>query len=136
MPVSQIFCLKGFLQRDFFVQINGHKALVHVEAHIVRTKQFKERIGKDVFPAMLLHVVQPVGPVHLHRDFAAHGKIRRALVDNLSFRFPHMFYRGTVNRSRITELPAPFREQHRPIQHNGKSLGRLFAFQHRRLTGF
>ena len=136
MPVSQVFRLKGFFQGYFFIQVNRHQALVHVESYIIGTKQFEERVGKDVLSAMLLHVVQPVRPVHLHRNLAAHRKLSCALMDNFFLRFPHMLHRSSINRTRVTELSAPFREQHRPVQHYRKPLGRLFAFQHRRFAGF
>ena len=61
--VCQPLRLQSLLPGDGGVVVDGHHLRSQVKAHVVAVKLLTQDAGEDVLPGVLLHVVEPAGPV-------------------------------------------------------------------------
>ena len=109
--------------------VHPHIGRADVEADILRPEQPVERPTQDVLTGVLLHGVQPCGPV----EAALHRVTRRqrgigGVGDGYTVRMYGQYPRRT-QRAGVTGLAAALREEGRAVQHHGEPTLRRGAGQ-------
>ena len=133
--VGHPFCLFGGFLIDFLVQVDEHTVFIHMESYVIGSAGLPEGIGQDVFPAVLLHPVQPHRPVQFHLDLLSHFHRGIGPVVHVRPCLRGIEHRHGVQPAPVGQLPAPFRENHRLVQRHFIMVILLFTGQHLGLTG-
>ena len=132
--IGHPFRLLGRFFIDFPVQIDEHTVFIHMEAHIVGPAGFPEGIGKDMFPAVLLHPVQTDRPIQFH----SHGlpRFHRGPGPMADFRsiFRSMVDRHIIQPAPVRKLAAPLWEDHGLVQDHFIMIFFLFTAPYRSLA--
>ena len=104
------------LRRQGQAHIHPHGGAADVKPHIVRPEHPVNGPAQNVLAGVLLHVVQPPGPVNpaLHR--AAHRQRRGGAVQNGALPHAGFGHGHVVQRAGVAGLAAAFRVEGGPVQ--------------------
>ena len=105
-----------------------------MEANVVGAKEFPKGVGKQVFAAMLLHVVQTGLPVDDGLDLGTHREGCLAVVNNFPVPFLDIRHGRPIECARVAQLAAPFGKENRPVQDDGVAVRRAFTGRDRRVA--
>ena len=90
IPVGLPFDLGQVLRGDYHVEVDHYRVLPQVESHILTAVASTDYAADNVLPAVLLHVVEPDGDIHLPRHLRSHRDGPITEVDDLPVLFPHI----------------------------------------------
>ncbi len=133
--IGHLFRLFGSRFIDFLIQVDEHAVFIHMEAHVVGPAGLPEGVGQDVFPTVLLHPVQPHGPVQFHLDLLSRFHRCPGPVVYICSCLGGIEHRHCIQPALIGQLSAPFREDHCLVQCHFIMVVLLFAGQYLGFTG-
>ena len=125
------FDFQQFLPGDVGVEIDGHHIRPHVETYIVAVAAAADQPGADVLAGVLLHVVEPPGPVDDAGDSFPnfHGAVH--IVENYPVFFMDVRHRRAVQGALVGGLAAPLRVEGGAVQCDNEAVFSGLAVQHR-----
>ena len=112
------------------IVVDGHRVRPQVEAHIVTAVQRAQQAGENVLPGVLLHVVEPAGPVDGSLHFGA--DLHRAVtgVENHAVCFMDIRDLDCAHGAVVRRLSAPLRVEGGAVQHYGPAGFGFFTGEH------
>ena len=124
--VGEPFRFHRLLPRELLVEVYGHELWIHVESDVVCTVELPERIGNEMFAAMLLHMIHANHPVEDGFHLRAFGNGGIDLVDDIAIRFRRVRHApcrfACAQDAGIAELAAAFREEDRLVEQDTVAL--------------
>ena len=97
------------------IVVDGHRVGPQVETHVVTVVQRAQQAGENVLPGVLLHVVEPAGPVNGPRHLGA--DLPRAVtgVENHALCFMDIRDLDCAQSAVVLRLSAPLRVEGRAV---------------------
>ena len=116
VPVCQQLHFLHVLRCQHGVKVDCHQLMADMEPHIVAVEASAQNAADNVFPAVLLHKVEP--PLKIYRTRGLTPNLQRPVagVVNDAVPLPHIGHRRAAQRAMVGRLAAALRIESRSVQ--------------------